>query len=565
MKLHRVKILSAFRGLSPGFEIEFKSPRKGDISIEPVCFVGLNGSGKSNVLEAICEIFYYLETYHLADRKDIAGYKTDFGFEIEYSLPKQSFGVEGVPWDELSFEWDKKEFDPIFKIVKRENEYPIISASFGSKQLQLKNKDNNRNSAVLPSRIIGYSSGMNELISNPFIKIDFHYFDNFEKRTGESVSSALDLNRMFFMDYDSNQLITICNFLFDERGFDENFSNNEFDVKEFGAKDLSQIRREIAINDLHSFSISLNLMVGDRSAPMPLPSELNLAIDKLKKCATLIHENKQERQDNKEFVGKLTLYYWVNSSTKKAFRHHFKTAYDLYRNFYFLRLLNIHLTRRILRNKVKNASLEENISSLLPKFEQESQAFFISELAFSKKGIRNHVYYRQLSDGEHQLLHTLGTIILMDTPGVLFILDEPETHLNPGWRSQFVSLLNKSIGTKSRYQDIILTSHSPFIVSDCHQEKVFSFFRKRNGKVDYKPAGFNTYGASVNLITMKLFQKKETISGLAESRIKEIQKQFSKNKMNRETAIREINKLGDSIEKMMLLDYINKSKTKNAD
>jgi len=553
MKLHRLKILSQFRGLPPNFRIPFKgSGNNSKLNIEPICFVGLNGSGKSNVLEALCEIFYYLETYHLADRKNLSKFKTKFGFEIEYTLPKISFEIARIYWNELTSAWEKSDLDPIFKIVKKPGNYPEISASFGNKNIILKNNDNNRNSGVLPARVIGYSSGMNELISNPFIKIDFHYFDDFEKRRGESKSSTFDMNRMFFMDYDSNKLITICNFLFDEKSFDD----NKIVPSEFGAKDLSRIRKELDVKDLHSFSISLKL-IDNNSKTIQLSSELNIAIDKLKNCATCYEE---KGKDNNAKTRTLVLYYWVNKATKKAFRHHFNTAYDLYRNFYFLRLLNIHLTRKVLRKKIKEAKLGINISSLLPKYEEERQVFVINEIAFLKNGVEKPVYYRQLSDGEHQLLHVLGTIILMDTPGTLFILDEPETHFNPEWRSQFVSFMNNCLGDNTRNQDILLTSHSPFIVSDCQPEKVYSFFRKKNNEVDYEQPNFNTYGASINLISMKVFRKKETISGLAQSQIEDIKKQFDNNKIDGEMAINELNKLGDSVEKMILLDHLNKTK-----
>jgi restriction system-associated AAA family ATPase len=558
MKLHRLKILSEFRGLSPNFRIPFKgSGNNSKLNIEPICFVGLNGSGKSNVLEALCEIFYYLETYHLADRKNLSKFKTKFGFEIEYSLPKFTFDMARTPWEELNLTWEELDQIPIFKIIKKPNKYPIISALFDDKEIFVKNSDNNRNIGVLPARIIGYSSGMNELISNPFIKIDFHYFDNFKKKSGESLESTLDINRMFFMDYDSNQLITLCNLLFDHRGFD----SKEFNSNDFGTNNLDLLKDKLDVKGLHSFSIVLKLR-DNNNRPLKIPSELNIAIDKLIKCATCFEE--KYNNTNEGEIRNLILYFWVNNATKEAFRYHFKTAYDLYRNLYFLRLLNIYRFNASLIKKVINAKIGLNISSLLPKHEEDKQVFVVKDIAFKKNSVMKPVYYRQLSDGEHQLLHVLGTIILMDTPGSLFILDEPETHFNPEWRSQFVSFLNNCLGNSTRNQDILLTSHSPFIVSDCKPEKVYSFYRNSTNKIEYKQPNFNTYGASINLISMKVFHKKETISGLAQSQIEEIKNQFDNKKIDGEMAINELNKLGDSVEKMILIDYLNKSKKNNA-
>jgi len=558
MKLHRLKILTGFRGLAPGFEIRFNSSVEQSALLEPICFVGLNGSGKSNVLEVLSEIFYYLETYHLADRSDLSSYKAKFGFEIEYSLPKITFEMARVPWPELSEVWQKQDKNPVFKISKQKNKFPEISASFGNKKYIFKNKDNNRNIGVLPARVIGYSSGMNELISNPFIKMDFHYLDAFEEHSGESSHSTLDMNRMFFMDYDSNKLITICNFLFDVKGYRSQDYALSSNIRDFGGKDLSLLKETLGIQDLHSFSISLHLR-DSGNKPIDLPSELNITIDNLKKCATCFEEKfipSKSKGDRRV----IELYFWVNKATKKAFRYYFKRASALYRQLYFLRLLNNYLISKSLRKKIKKVGLGFNISSSIPRHEEQQLVFTVKDIALKKTGVKKPVYYQQLSDGEHQLLHILGTIILMDTPGTLFILDEPETHFNPEWRSKFVSYLNNSLGgeDKSREQEIILTSHSPFIVSDCKPDKVFSFYRKeKNNRVAYKQPDFNTFGASVNLIMMKVFDKQETISGLAQSEFERIRNLYAHGQIDSNQATKEVSKLGDSIEKTIFLSSLS--------
>ncbi|MGD1844392.1 MAG: hypothetical protein ACFB10_03250 [Salibacteraceae bacterium] len=41
-----------------------------------------------------------------------------------------------------------------------------------------------------------------------------------------------------------------------------------------------------------------------------------------------------------------------------------------------------------------------------------------------------------MSDGEHQFNQIIGTMMLLETPGCLLLLDEPDTHFNPKWRSR---------------------------------------------------------------------------------------------------------------------------------
>ncbi len=548
MKIRRVKILSPFRGLPAGYEVRFEISAKTDM-LEPICFVGLNGSGKSNVLEAIAEIFYYLETYHKAERQALPSFRTDFGFEIEYFLPKFVFDMGRIPWDELTML--KLDVPLLFKIVKQRGQYPVISVCAGEQEIVYRSRDNNRNAAILPNRIIAYSSGMNELISNPFIKIDLHYFDDFKKDIGSSPEGSLAMNRMFFMDYESNKLITIANFLFDEKGFDKaRLSSLNIKATDFGALNLKSLRDEVNISDLKSFSISIRLR-DHRNNPIKLPSELYLAVDALKKCATICEE--YDQNNKKKSDQSCELFFWVNKATKQAFQHYFKDPFTLYRQLYFLRLLNNHLFSVELRNRIKKADLGTNISELLPKHEEKRLVFSLNEIAFLKKRSKEKVYYRQLSDGEHQLLQVLGTILLMDAPGTLFILDEPETHFNPEWRSRFVSLLNSIVSNKEREQDIILTTHSPFIVSDCQRNRVFIFSRDTKGNVlpPMQPE-INTFGTSMSILMGEIFGKKETISELSNSEIERIKGLPLKTLEEIQDAKNQARKLGESVEKVLL-------------
>lgn len=516
MKLLRLKLLSEFRGLNKGFEIIFDNTNQ-EQKLEPICFVGLNGSGKSNILEVVSEIFYYLESFV----KGVNQHNNNFGFEISYLLSKQTYQINSNKPIESDLE---------VKIIKKIGHNPIANGERDSEKIR----------DFLPIQIISYSSGMNELISNPYIKMDFQYLKEFDQLTGEdAIGDTLSLNRMFFMDYDLNKLITICNFLFDEK------------------KNLTPLKKEIKIESLHSFSISLQLRKEDKT-PIELPSKLNLTIEKLKRCSTLFDEKNEKRKkgEYKEY----TFSFWVNDSTKKAVKENFGNAFELFKDLYFLRLLNNYLIGSKTQKMVRDGDIKTNISALLPKHEEVKKIFNISDIAFRKKGSKEPIYYKQLSDGEHQLLHVVGMMLLVDRRGTLFLLDEPETHFNPDWRSKFVSIVNECIGNENgvREQEVILTTHSPFIVSDCKPEKVFRFFRNKNNKVNFEQPSFNTYGASVNMITSKLFKKKETISNLVLGELKEIKKRFDDKKITQEEAKEALDIFGESIEKMLVEKYFER-------
>lgn len=557
MKLKRLKLLCAFRSLPAGFEIEFRKTEASTAAIEPLCMVGLNGSGKSNVLQAISEIFYYLESFCIANKEQRQKLKSPLGFEIEYRLgyyqTKES-RVDDIINEALSIQEDpppgtgiatagfvcfsKEPFAlPIFLIIP----YVFTDESYGL-PVAIPDKTDQPDDSysvdyrlVMPRRVIGYSSGMNELISNAFIKMDFHYFDEFQKRTTGEDYSGLDVNRLFFMDYDSNKMIVLANFLFAEQS-------------EENKQKLQVLTDALGILQLDKFSITMRFKnVYDQA--ITLPSQLLVTLNKLKQCATCWQDNDLELGNNEKQKRVIRLDFKIEAAVKKAFQYHFRSATELYKSLYLLRVLNIHLNEKSLRTRIKNSVLDDNLSALLPKPAQNKLLFAIDDIAFKKKDATVSIYYRELSDGEHQLLHVLGTIMLMDLPGTLFIMDEPETHFNPEWRSKFVNILNKLVGIQNeiREQEIVLTSHSPFIVSDCQSEHVFIFERDPQTRLIKKPENpdFNTFGASVNLITAKVFRKRETISGMANDRLTKLKEDVITKAKSKEQAVAEIDELGD--------------------
>jgi restriction system-associated AAA family ATPase len=225
------------------------------------------------------------------------------------------------------------------------------------------------------------------------------------------------------------------------------------------------------------------------------------------------------------------------------------------KDLYFLRLLNNHLIGAKTQKQIREGDIKTNISALLPKHEEIKKIFNISDIAFKKEGFKEPIYYKQLSDGEHQLLHVVGMMLLVDRVGVLFLLDEPETHFNPDWRSKFVSILNECVQNENglREQEVILTTHSPFVVSDCKKEKVF-IFNKENGYVtEPKNPDFQTYGTAIEMIYWHIFGKHETIAKLAFDELKEIEEKVRTNKLTKDETIKELSKYGDSFEKMNIV------------
>jgi len=110
-------------------------------------------------------------------------------------------------------------------------------------------------------------------------------------------------------------------------------------------------------------------------------------------------------------------------------------------------------------------------------------------------------------------------------------------------------------------QDILLTSHSPFVVSDCKEEKVLIFEKFKDEKTGkywaaYKRPDFKTFGASVNQITIKVFGKIETIGKTAQDVIEQLYHRFEAGEPANDLIQESHLLLGDSVEKVIFINQL---------
>jgi restriction system-associated AAA family ATPase len=195
------------------------------------------------------------------------------------------------------------------------------------------------------------------------------------------------------------------------------------------------------------------------------------------------------------------------------------------------------------------------VSDNVPILAADDRIIRFKDFWLTKTDVTEPVLLKSFSDGEHQLLHTLGLCLLFKNTNSLFLLDEPETHFNPDWRANFITRLYQSFGDADR-QEMLITTHTPFLISDSKPEKVL-VFQKNDGVVSVSHPDYNTLGASINKITMNTFDKRKTIGGHAQEILENFRTRSHNANENRNQLITEINQqLGDSIEKMLLIKTI---------
>lgn len=128
------------------------------------------------------------------------------------------------------------------------------------------------------------------------------------------------------------------------------------------------------------------------------------------------------------------------------------------------------------------AALRRLVGNQAPaKFFRDLESTYVSEL-IEEVRIRvrlkkndDSVTFRELSEGEQQLLTVLGLLRFTAEDESLFLLDEPDTHLNPRWSVDYISYLKKFVSSgiqKDETSHIVLTTHNPLAVAELDREQV---------------------------------------------------------------------------------------------
>ena len=91
------------------------------------------------------------------------------------------------------------------------------------------------------------------------------------------------------------------------------------------------------------------------------------------------------------------------------------------------------------------------------------------------------VTYRDLSEGEQQLLLVLGLLKFTARDEALFLLDEPDTHLNPAWSTQYLDFLDHFMLSRVSSCHLVMTTHDPLVFSRLKRSQVRIFRRKADG------------------------------------------------------------------------------------
>jgi hypothetical protein len=87
------------------------------------------------------------------------------------------------------------------------------------------------------------------------------------------------------------------------------------------------------------------------------------------------------------------------------------------------------------------------------------------------RNLDGSISFRELSEGEQQLLLVLGLLRFTQEEEALFLLDEPDTHLNPQWSVRYLQFIESIVG-KQPTSHILLATHDPLVFAGLRRDEV---------------------------------------------------------------------------------------------
>jgi predicted ATPase len=534
--------------------------------------IGLNGSGKSQLLELLAESFAHIERAKREDFK--ARTSLPFSIEITYKLHN------------LKISEHEKTYK--FKLCKSGEIgcHSLINSTWHS--ILITEID-------LPEHIIGYSSGLNENLQRSFMKNAIQYYDAmsikgswikkldninnqiikkgkyitseeleiFEKTTEDAykyyytrhpgifeepskkakLSDDLQIGARptkipstLFLDYDCNAILVFCLTLLDRNEIDELFG------EELPYRYPAKV---IITYDLREFAYDSDAIRDIKQLISASPKTINPISNKTP-------DSFYDQHELDYLAANISLDLTDDSVTKKLKEQYFGDPKIIFEKLFKIQLLGA----KAWQQKDKISLRKDDFFGNVKKPLKTKLPLSITKLTLSNnKG--ELVDFDDLSDGESQQAHILTAIRVFRHAETLFLLDEPETHLNPSWRTQFHQHLKKSIASQKQNNiepEIILTTHSPFMISSLDQQNVFNFERSRDGMTTMQTVSSQTFGASFEVIAQRYYGLKSLISNSA---IQEIKKHLD-NQDSEETRQWIESNIGDSMEKAYLLKKLEK-------
>lgn len=411
MRLDRLHIRSRFKNLQD-FIIDF-----GEKS-EMTVLVGHNGTGKSNVLEALTIVFRDLDLAESREKK-LKERRPDFSYTIDYTCRRHKIHVD---------------FDPERKAhLGYEVHIDGTSTPFSTYH-------NAPNREYLPDFVFGYYSGPSNRMEQHFDRHQRQFYEALLKTEDEA---AVPFRPLFFARPVHSQFVLLVFFI-----------DRDPAIRRFLEEQLW----------ITGFEYALFVM---REPPW----KSKKGDPRFWRARGVVQQFLSRLFDRAMAPIRLRRSIPVDFKKKKRDLEHL-----------YLFLPDLEAVRQ-------TADGYDSRQALFKALESTYISKLISEVRISVKArnVDGSLTFRELSEGEQQLLMVLGLLRFTREEESLFLLDEPDTHLNPAWSVDYLRLIHE-IGGAGENSHVIMATHDPLVISGLHRQQVRLFRRdEQSGRVTASP------------------------------------------------------------------------------
>ncbi|WP_294280681.1 AAA family ATPase [uncultured Chryseobacterium sp.] len=385
------------------FTINFKK----DVSI----LIGINGSGKSSILEVIAQIFSdcYLDE------------KSKFGFSIEYEIRLEEILEQTTTSAEFKTEHIKVQISA--EKAGQKLKYKVFSENQILEDYRSIEQKYSSIEKILPSNIVIYYSGLADIMKKICLPHDEKLSVNYRK--GNTA-----IHRPFFYFEPPLFNLILMTLLSYEYG----------DIPEF-------LSDRVKIAGVQSIQINLKKPTwgkGKISDWWGAKGEVKTFLDLLASLGSPLEIKDDDLPS--ESKGNVIIEGWQNESL-------------------IITILGQEKLFQIREYFVEERTLFKVLNTLLiDGFQPEVKfSFFHNDDKVSTFGT--------LSEGEQQSIIIRGLMELVNNENTLFLFDEPDTYLHPSWQRKFIENINElAENTAYNNSQFLITTHSPQLLSNADPE-----------------------------------------------------------------------------------------------
>ncbi|APR68210.1 chromosome segregation protein SMC [Thalassolituus oleivorans] len=458
MKVDKLHIRSRFKNLED-VKVDFDEHHLMTI------VVGRNGSGKSNVLEALVAIFRNLDL----------GEAPPFSYELNYQLGEENW----VKWYEIKVDADPnrgtlaKQYQ-ISVRDKHSSETSFKSIPFSKVKRDKKTKQ----AEYLPNFLFAYYSGPSDRLEKYFRR---HRDEYYRELLYSKLDIRADIRSLFYAKPLHSQFVLMAFFLSPEL-----------------QKERAFLQKELGIESLDSIHFVLRRPAWERNKEDRFWGADGVVRDFIE----LLYPHalapvKVTRNEETSLTGK---------NKKNDFIHIFLPSVET------LHELAKQLTPSIFFKMLESTVLSEIISEVHIRV----------KVTYAPEPIT----FQELSEGEQQLLTVLGLLKFTGGKDSLFLLDEPDTHLNPSWAVKYLKFLREFVPNHET-SHLLMVTHHPLAIAELEKQQVQVMWRDSNFRVhaqepEESPRGMG-YGG---ILTSDMFGLRTTLDNSTE-RLLRLRRRFT--------------------------------------